>query len=189
VLPRHRKGDPFGHAMTELSKTFSGSRRSWRLSQGSHTHNGPSFVIARESASSATARRVRNMDLSRRPISYVDSPGSLVGVSLESTASMCDRIWSSRGIVGRWLAVVLLAYGYAAALILAVLLSVVILVASVVGAAALYLAGLGHCMTSPIVEVTAESTPPGSWTVHLFGAREWPMRRRGRPPSTEGSVP
>lgn len=35
------------------------------------------------------------------------------------------------------------------------------------------LSGLGYGLTAPFLEVTAEATPVGSWTVHLFAARTW----------------
>jgi len=35
------------------------------------------------------------------------------------------------------------------------------------------LSGLGYGLTAPFLEVTAEATPVGSWTVHLFAARSW----------------
>ena len=35
------------------------------------------------------------------------------------------------------------------------------------------LSGLGYGLTAPFLEVSAESTPPGSWQVHLFAARTW----------------
>jgi hypothetical protein len=33
--------------------------------------------------------------------------------------------------------------------------------------------GLGYGLTSPFLEVSAETTPMGSWQVHLFAARAW----------------
>ena len=33
--------------------------------------------------------------------------------------------------------------------------------------------GLGYGLTAPFLEVSAETTPPGSWQVHLFAARDW----------------
>lgn len=35
------------------------------------------------------------------------------------------------------------------------------------------LSGLGYGLTAPFLEVTAEASPVGSWTVHLFAARTW----------------
>jgi hypothetical protein len=35
------------------------------------------------------------------------------------------------------------------------------------------LSGLGYGLTAPFLEVSAESTPLGSWQVHLFAARTW----------------
>ena len=45
------------------------------------------------------------------------------------------------------------------------------LMAAVVSFSAL--SGLGYGLTAPFLEVTAEATPVGSWTVHLFAARSW----------------
>jgi hypothetical protein len=35
------------------------------------------------------------------------------------------------------------------------------------------LSGLGYGLTAPFLEVSAETTPTGSWQVHLFAARDW----------------
>ena len=35
------------------------------------------------------------------------------------------------------------------------------------------LSGLGYGLTAPFLEVSAETTPTGSWPVHLFAARTW----------------
>ena len=49
--------------------------------------------------------------------------------------------------------------------------AVAALVLAIVAFAAL--SGLGYGLTAPFLEVTAETTPVGSWEVHLFAARTW----------------
>ena len=49
--------------------------------------------------------------------------------------------------------------------------AVAALVLAIVSFAAL--SGLGYGLTAPFLEVTAETTPVGSWEVHLFAARAW----------------
>jgi hypothetical protein len=48
---------------------------------------------------------------------------------------------------------------------------IAMLMAAVISFSAL--SGLGYGLTAPFLEVTAEATPVGSWTVHLFAARSW----------------
>jgi hypothetical protein len=48
---------------------------------------------------------------------------------------------------------------------------VAVLALAVVSCSAL--SGLGYGLTAPFLEVSAETTPTGSWQVHLFAARTW----------------
>jgi hypothetical protein len=53
------------------------------------------------------------------------------------------------------------------------------LVLAVVSSGAL--SGLGYGLTAPFLEVSAETTPVGSWRVHLFAARTWDAERPASP--------
>ena len=51
------------------------------------------------------------------------------------------------------------------------------------------LSGLGYGLTAPFLEVSAETTPPGSWQVHLFAARTWDGgHERGRDRAVPGTT-
>lgn len=48
------------------------------------------------------------------------------------------------------------------------------------------LSGLGYGLTAPFLEMTAESTPVGSWDVHLFEARNWNFDPDDPAPAAKG---
>ncbi len=55
------------------------------------------------------------------------------------------------------------------------------------------LSGLGYGLTAPFLEVSAETTPMGSWQVHLFAARAWEeeeveLRKNAAPAAKRASL-
>ena len=85
------------------------------------------------------------------------------------------RAWAIGATVGTMLAYAVWGFMFAGTPFGAADRSYATLVASLVAAvvACSALSGLGYGLTAPFLEVSSETTPLGSWPVHLFAARTW----------------
>jgi hypothetical protein len=90
-------------------------------------------------------------------------------------AARSRRVWALVVTAGTMLALALWGYFLAGTPLGSADRSYAAVVASLVLAVVTCgaLSGLGYGLTAPFLEVSAESTPPGSWQVHLFAARTW----------------
>ena len=85
------------------------------------------------------------------------------------------RVWAIVATIGTMFAYAVWGYLFAGTPLGTADRSYATLVATLVGAvvACSALWGLGYGLTAPFLEVSAETTPTGSWQVHLFAARTW----------------
>ena len=105
--------------------------------------------------------------LLNRPISIVLFP---VGWVWEKLGDLASPVWES-GIPGRLL--VLIVLGSVAKYVGVALAALGLVCLAITGISGLMLSsfGLGFGLTSSIMEITAEATPPGAWMVHHFESR------------------
>lgn len=92
-----------------------------------------------------------------------------------AAAARSRRVWAVVATAGTMLAFAVWGYFLAGTPLGTADRSYAIVVAALVLAvvSCSTLSGLGYGLTAPFLEVSAETTPTGSWQVHLFAARSW----------------